>query len=805
MKGILHDIEGLIRTHLIHPQALEAWVRISETVFSGASSAGSGGALSLVGCDAALNGAAFENCTSFGDSGALSAEDYACTRSVRVRSLTRIADSRFTSCRAGRGGAVSSVAGGVEVHGSKFVGNAARDSGGAIFVGAGGTLAVADATLTANAAGKLGGGAVHIQNVSASLLAGLVGVGNMALVGGGGVVLWEGLQPPTFACGAGAIHASKGHEIECALCPPGTYQSGLGKTDPTDCVACVAGSYSEIPGASVCTLCAPGTYDATGIGGAESAASCVACALGTFQNAAGVATPDGTCATCRAGTYSSTTGSSVCASCQAGRFSTAIGATEAAACTALCAPGTYSAGGWSACTACDAGTFTSAPGTPLANVGGAAAAIACGVCGAGMFSAVGASTCSECSAGTYAEAGATACAACAPGTYAAGPGLASCSVCAQGLVASADATACTACWVGSLARPAPVARVGCNCTGSGLLCGLNTRCADAGCGRGTIGRMVAGEAYDNGETATWIIAAAPGAIVTLSFTFLRTEPQYDAVRVYACADAACTLPAPSLLGEFSGTDLALPLPVSAATGVMQVVWDGSDACCPKPSAVCTCDNPANTFLLTGWTADFQVIQSLIYECLIPIIYTLFIDLDEETARCIQYLDLICDNYSLVILSFRWSFRATAPKQNHFTQHLLKRLMYQQLQAPQNGAAHREIASYADNNIVPERSPQALLLHLTQRLRILYAKYCAMRITGGSEDPTMTAMTIFSNICFCSALRSSSPCSSPSNRWAQFERQLNQQLPQAGCGPPCVGRVIRQRMAVASLQSTHDSW
>jgi hypothetical protein len=570
---------------------------VSATVFIGASSTGSGGALSLVGADASLLGVTFTNCSAQVDGGAVSAVDYQCTRSMRISSLTRVVDSRFERCRAVRGGAVSAVSAAVDVRASVFSGNKALVCGGAVFVsgGAGGLeLDVLGAIFDGNSAGGVGGGAVYLQNASA-VLAGLNGTGNAAPKGGGGVILWSGVAP-ALACGLGTVRLSQGREVEaeCLLCPSGTYQTGIGMEDFSDCSTCPLGSFSDGAGATACTLCAAGKY--SDHLGAQSATACNSCPAGTYETGSG-AVDRVACLQCRAGSYGPGNGASACLLCAAGTFSSAIGLIAKESCSTLCPAGTYSAAGWSECTACIAGKYS----TVAAIATGAAA---CSDCKAGTFAdAVGASACRSCFAGTFAQAGMSSCLFCSPGSFAAAPGWTACVQCSAGSFSPGGATACVVCHGGSIVSSLPSASVMCNSSGGGVLCALNTRCHDSSCASGTIGRLIPGEAYDNEENITWTIAAPPGAKVVLSFTFLQTEPLYDAIKVYSCFNVSC--PVPALMKSYSGTG-ALPATVEAATGVMRVVWDGHDSCCPKPSAVCTCDDPNNIFLLNGWTANFVI-------------------------------------------------------------------------------------------------------------------------------------------------------------------------------------------------------
>jgi syndecan 4 len=117
------------------------------------------------------------------------------------------------------------------------------------------------------------------------------------------------------------------------------------------CTACVPGTYSAA-GASACISCLPGSYAAT-----SGLASCQPCTAGKYLALPGQ-TSD--CLSCVAGTYSAA-GASVCTTCAAGKSSTQIGQNGPGNCT-NCLAGKYSTAGASVCTDCPAGKYSGATG-----------------------------------------------------------------------------------------------------------------------------------------------------------------------------------------------------------------------------------------------------------------------------------------------------------------------------------------------------------------------------------------------------------------------------------------------------------
>jgi hypothetical protein len=133
------------------------------------------------------------------------------------------------------------------------------------------------------------------------------------------------LQPPVNWSG-----------VNCEACPTGKYANSL-ITLSSQCVSCLAGTYSASvasSSATQCTSCDPGKYSSTT--GASNLASCTLCQPGTF---------------------STKQGATVCTSCPGGTFSKLAGALNVSVCL-NCTAGNYSDGGATECIKCDAG-FTS--------------------------------------------------------------------------------------------------------------------------------------------------------------------------------------------------------------------------------------------------------------------------------------------------------------------------------------------------------------------------------------------------------------------------------------------------------------
>jgi len=307
------------------------------------------------------------------------------------------------------------------------------------------------------------------------------------------------------------------------MCPPGTFQSGLGQTSVLACTSCLAGTYGSYTGQSECTQCHAGTVQ-TGRGVLVSS-RCMACTAGTYQTGRGVGTIAGCirclegtyqtgfgmgllsdCKSCQAGTFQPHLGqtfASACLPCQKGRYQTGVGVTDASRC-AECPAGTFqtglAAGLRENCTLCQPGAFLDWAGAvhpqncTLCPIGtfqtglGATNVSHCGPCSAGTFeTGVGNSQamCTRCRAGTYQTgrglSSTGACVECGPGTYQTGLGSTSssqCLFCGAGTFLSASGGnrvgSCQACGAGTFQ------------TGMGATAARNcTPCAPGGYQTGT--------------------------------------------------------------------------------------------------------------------------------------------------------------------------------------------------------------------------------------------------------------------------------------------------------------------------------
>ena len=333
-----------------------AAVSLSFSLLEDLQSGGYGGAVSLVGAQLSALGVTFRRCQAAQDGGAISAVDSECTFSAATASGLSVAASVFEQCRAQRrGGAIASGSGSSAVADSDFLACASGASGGAVFVseqGLGVSLTLVRASLVRNRALGAGGGALHLQNVAASVV-GMSAAGNEALSGGGGVVYWEGVRP-RISCGPGTYALNASADYPCAYCGGGKYQSGVGATDPSGCAECGAGSFAD-QGASACELCGAGTFATQA--GATARSACSSCEVGAYLTADG-APAASNCTACAAGTYSGTAGASGCESCPGGTYSSQAGATSAASCSGICAAGSYAGPGASACSLCGLGTYS---------------------------------------------------------------------------------------------------------------------------------------------------------------------------------------------------------------------------------------------------------------------------------------------------------------------------------------------------------------------------------------------------------------------------------------------------------------
>ena len=233
-----------------------------------------------------------------------------------------------------------------------------------------------------------------------------------------------------------------------------------------------------------------------------------------------------------------------------------------------------------------------------------AASAACVACQVGTFASVkGSLYCMSCTAGKYALNTASTCSLCKPGTYSASNNSMLCFACGSGGFASGlGTTRCENCASGTYSSPVDTeTKLTCSSNQNNSLCMLNNKCAQLGCAQGTVGRYLPGEAYDNNEEMTIIIAAPADSLITLTFFWFMVEHNYDFVQIYSCKNETCQNPI--LISSFSG--YSVPAAQYSSTGVMQIVWT-SDVCCPKPSSSCRCTTPIRATQLYGWAAYYSV-------------------------------------------------------------------------------------------------------------------------------------------------------------------------------------------------------
>jgi hypothetical protein len=311
-------------------------------------------------------------------------------------------------------------------------------------------------------------------------------------------------------CSAGSYSSGSG-AIVCVACSGGRYSSGVGMTSSDACTSCGAGKYSTGTGMSLvasCTDCEVGKYS-TGTG-MSLVASCTDCFSGQYQSTAGAST----CTVCQAGTYSSGTGmqlSSTCTLCSAGTYSTALGAASETACVAC-----KSCGLQQAVNPCAAGSTNDTvqcvctPGSfgPL-----------CANCGAGTYSTGYREVeCLACKSCDSSQMQASACPAgsssdsveclCQPGNYTTAPLLspAVCSTCSAGTYASSYfATACLICGPGTYSSS--LSASGClNCSAGTYASSVNSSgCLN--CSAGTYASSVSASLCGNCSAGTYTSGA----------------------------------------------------------------------------------------------------------------------------------------------------------------------------------------------------------------------------------------------------------------------------------------------------------
>ena len=178
-------------------------------------------------------------------------------------------------------------------------------------------------------------------------------------------------------CARGKYMGSPWQYTSCVDCIAGTYSNVSGATSATVCQSCPNGLYSGA-GASFCADCTAGSYYNTTVN------ACAVCPAGYFS----ASSRSSACSLCNAGSYSASSNSTACQSCSSGFYSSNNASTFCAQCT----PGTYSIGSsQTVCKSCQPGTYA-----------GAYASQGCTLCDTGTFSNLsGMQNCSSCLAGTY--------------------------------------------------------------------------------------------------------------------------------------------------------------------------------------------------------------------------------------------------------------------------------------------------------------------------------------------------------------------------------------------------------------------
>jgi hypothetical protein len=263
---------------------------------------------------------------------------------------------------------------------------------------------------------------------------------------------------PRTRCGPGRFVSGPGSSVTdrtCALCPVGSYSSGMNAVSCAGWTICRAGVYVIAAGTSTsnraCAPCPSGRFVDAG----PNAASCTVwsdCAPGTSVTITPSATVDRGCAACAGGTFADQANQSMClpqGTCAAGTEQTAAGTSSMSPVCAACPHGTYCAGTNTPQEPCDTSSWDD-------DDSASTACVARTDCGAGQYvtgtgSATTDRTCSACATGSYSSGiNAGTCAAwttCQPGEHIGTPGTAIadalCLGCASGrFSATTDASTC---------------------------------------------------------------------------------------------------------------------------------------------------------------------------------------------------------------------------------------------------------------------------------------------------------------------------------------------------------------------------
>ena len=343
----------------------EASVAIDGTLFSGSYSSGWGGAISIVGGLLSVHATAFLNCSSAAGGGAVAAAAFVCYGHSKESTVLVLESCTFEGCAtAGSGGAIQIIgnATSLDLSASDFATCTSSGSGGAVSVSSGAFAKVEDCAFFGNSAHDQGGGGGALHSEDATLLLHkVICARNTAPRGGGGALFWSGDKAPVLTswCGAGYYAESDIHCVPpdcpsaCLPCEPGTFSIVQGSLNSSTCILCDPGTFSSSTGVSACNGCPAGTFSTAA--GAIVVLTCIDCGAGSFSGQSSTG-----CSVCLPGSYSNGR-AAACFGCSAGTYSTTIGAGTSALCTA-CLQGLYSLEAASTCSRCSAGTFSSASG-----------------------------------------------------------------------------------------------------------------------------------------------------------------------------------------------------------------------------------------------------------------------------------------------------------------------------------------------------------------------------------------------------------------------------------------------------------
>jgi hypothetical protein len=296
-------------------------------------------------------------------------------------------------------------------------------------------------------------------------------------------------------CPANTYSPANYLDITCTACP--AFSSSPAESVKTDCTcnqgytgqngglctACIAGTYKNTTGSTVCTPCPSNT---TSITATTSITGCI-CNSGYEGPSGGPCTakacntgytgPAGSCVACLGGTYKNTVGSEACTSCPR-NSSSPSGSSALTACQ--CNAGFSGANGGT-CSACGAGSYKATVGS-----------VACTLCGANTYStsnaSISATSCLACPGNSTSVAGSSVC-QCKSGYS--GPDGGPCEACSVGFYkTTAGAANCTRCPENAVSALASTTLASCKCDAghSGPDGGQCTACA-AGSYKPTVGSV----------------------------------------------------------------------------------------------------------------------------------------------------------------------------------------------------------------------------------------------------------------------------------------------------------------------------